>query len=133
VQHTIRPLLDNPRLWQLALAVYWIALFVGTHVPVDRVPSAVGSADKIAHLGAFAVLAFLFATTWQLSAGHLMTRHLVWCWIVIAVYGGFEEITQPIVGRIASVVDWLADVAGAAIGLLAFVIMRQFLQRKRTN
>src|SRR5688572_7894608 len=121
MQHTIRRLLNNPRIWQLALAVYWIALFVGTHIPIDRVPSAVGSADKLAHLGAFAVLAFIFATTWQLSAGHLMSRHLVWSWIVIAIYGGFEEITQPIVGRVASVVDLLADVTGAALGLLLFV------------
>jgi VanZ family protein len=133
VPHIIRRLLNNPRLWQLALAVYWIALFVGTHRPVERVPSAVGSADKFAHLGAFAVLAFIFATTWQLSAGHLMTRHLVWSWIVIAIYGGFEEITQPIVGRFASVVDWLADVTGAALGLLMFLIVRNYLQRDRAT
>ena len=130
---TIRRLLNNPRLWQLALAVYWIALFAGTHIPIDRVPRSVGSADKLAHLGAFAVLAFIFATTWQLSAGHLMTRHLVWSWIVIAIYGGFEEITQPIVGRVASVADWLADVTGAALGLLAFVMIRRYLQRARST
>jgi VanZ family protein len=129
VHSIIRRLLSNPRLWQLALAVYWIALFVATHIPIDRVPRAVGSADKIAHLAAFAALAFLFATTWQLSAGHLMTRHLVWSWIVIAIYGGFEEITQPLVGRVASVVDWLADVTGAALGLVMFVVVRRFLQR----
>jgi VanZ family protein len=62
-----------------------------------------------------------------------MTRHLVWSWIVIAIYGGLEEITQPIVGRVASVIDWLADVAGAAIGLLVFVIIRQFFQRDRMS
>jgi VanZ family protein len=115
-----RRCLRNPQLWQLALACYWSALFIGTHVPIDRIPLHQGSADKVAHLAAFAGLAMIFATTWQLSAGRLMTRHLVWAWVVIAFYGAVEEITQPLVGRVASIWDWFADGTGAAIGLAVF-------------
>jgi VanZ family protein len=122
--------LRSSRLWQYALAVYWVALFIGTHIPIDRIPLHQGSADKAAHLAAFAGLAMIFATTWQLSAGRLMTRHLMWVWIVIAIYGGVEEITQPLVGRVASVWDWLADSIGAALGLLAFVVIRRVIEAK---
>jgi VanZ family protein len=70
----------------------------------------------------------LFATTWQLSAGRLMARHLVWAWIVLAIYGVVEEMTQPPVGRVASIWDWIADVCGAGLGLLAFVLFRRVFE-----
>lgn len=113
-------LLKNPRFWLAALALYWVALFVGTHIPVERVPDAVGSADKIAHFLAFGTLAMIFAATWQTFAGRLKFRKLVWIWVIIATYGALEELTQPFVNRVASIYDWLADISGAAIGLAVF-------------
>jgi VanZ family protein len=122
-------LLHDPRLWRLALAVYWIALFTATHIPVERVPRAVGSADKFVHVAAFTLLAGIFATTWQISAGRLNYRHLLWAWTAIVLYGALEEATQPFVNRTASLMDWLADATGAAIGILLFVFARRFRER----
>lgn len=112
--------LTNHRLWQLLLAGYWITLFVATHVPQDFPGVPGGQSDKVAHFAAYAVLAALFATTWQLSAGVLTKVHLRWAWILTAAYGGIDEWTQLFVGREASFLDWLADAAGAAAGLAVF-------------
>jgi VanZ family protein len=118
-------LLRNARLWQLALAVYWAALFVATHIPIDRVPQAAQKADKFVHIFAFTGLAWLFAMTWELSAGRLNSRHLMRAWFLIVLYGAFEEATQPLVGRYASFFDLLADATGAALGLALFVWTRR--------
>jgi VanZ family protein len=120
-------LLQNARLWQLALAVYWVALFIATHIPIERMPPAATAHDKIAHLFAFAGLAALFAMTWELSAGRLNVRHLLRAWVVLMLYAAFEEATQPIVNRYASVFDWLADAVGAAIGLAIFWLVRNWV------
>jgi VanZ family protein len=120
-------LLRNARMWQLALAVYWIALFIATHIPIERVPPAATTYDKVAHLVAFAGLGALFAATWEISAGRLNARHLLRAWFVIMLYAAFEESTQPIVNRHASILDWLADAVGAAIGLLLFLWLRRRL------
>ncbi|MCI0335546.1 MAG: VanZ family protein [Planctomycetes bacterium] len=126
MRNLLSRLLNNPRLWQLALACYWLALFIGSHMPIERIPLSGGTADKFAHVAAFAVLAVIFAITWQVSAGRLMTRHLVWAWVVIALYGALEEVTQPLAGRVASIWDWLADASGAALGLMLFACIRRF-------
>jgi VanZ family protein len=110
----------NRQFWQWLLAGYWLMLFAATHMPknLPGVPS--GHGDKLAHFSAYAVLAGLIATTWQLSAGVLTFAHLRWAWIVIAAYGAIDEWTQLAVGRDASLLDWLADCAGACAGLAVF-------------
>ena len=108
------------KLWQLALAGYWLALFAATHVPptVVRVPG--GRVDDVIHLVTYAVLAGLLATTWQQSAGRLTVRHLRWAWTALAAYAACDELTQIPVGRTASWDDWLADSLGALVGLALF-------------
>ena len=119
--------LRHPRVWQFVLACYWAILFVATHrATIPRVLPGRGS-DKLAHVSAFAVLAAIFAITWQLSSGRLIVRHLCWIWVVVAIYGALDEWTQIAVGRNASARDWAADAIGAALGLLLF----HWLQRSR--
>jgi VanZ family protein len=112
--------LSNPRLWQAALVCYWLALFIVTHIPIERLALHRGSADKFAHVGAFAVLSMLLACTWRLSTGRLHLRQLVWVWLIVVLYGAIEETTQPMVNRVASSFDWLADAVGATLGLTVF-------------
>jgi len=121
----------NYKLWQLALVAYWLAIFVGTHVPGDFLPEPSDGWDKVVHFSAYAALAVLVATTWQLAAGQLMFRHLRAAWIVIAIYGALDEWTQSFVGRDASVYDWLFDIAGAATGLALFVWLRERIGARR--
>jgi len=118
--------LKSPKFWQLALAGYWLALFIGTHIPIARLASDRGSADKFVHVAAFALLSILLAITWRVSAGRLQRRELISIWVIVVLYGALEETTQPLMSRTASLVDWFADGIGAALGL---TIYRWFLDR----
>jgi VanZ family protein len=86
--------------------------------------------DKVAHVVAFAVLAVMLATTWQMSAGQLSALQLGGAWLAILFYAGFDEWTQSFVGREASVWDWTADAAGAAVGLALFAWFRRSIRRR---
>ncbi|MEM6314676.1 MAG: VanZ family protein, partial [Planctomycetota bacterium] len=94
----------------------WVAMFVVTHVPSfhtgDPETGRMGF-DKIAHFLGFALLA-------------CMLRVMLWWRVVVivgvlAVYGVVDELTQPIVGRTADPVDWVADMLGVGFGLLAAI------------
>ncbi len=122
--------LKNPRLWQLALVGYWILLIISTHLPISKPLGTNDQIDKLAHTTAFAGLAFLLASAWQLAVGQLNLRHLVLVWFVVVAYGAIDEWTQIPVGRTCSIWDWYADAVGAVLGLMLFAGVRQFLQRR---
>ena len=112
---------------QLVLAGYWIALIVATHLP-PTTPFLPGQTiDKLVHALVYTLLAGLLASAWELAAGVLMLRHLFWTWVVVAVYGALDEITQIPVGRECSFWDWSADAIGAVIGLALFVAVRRLI------
>jgi VanZ family protein len=128
-----KQLVMMPRFWQAMLAFFWLALFVGTHLTKRASVSPTDHLDKIAHFGAFLVLALLFAATWQISAGLLTGAHLRIAWIVLALYAAIDEWTQLLVGRDASVIDWLADVTGAALGLALFAHVGKWRRRRQID
>ena len=99
------------------LGLYWLALFVGTHMPFSLRGMGHGS-DKILHMGAFTGLAFLMGLgiggrrpTWRTFALVLASAVL---------YGGFDELSQLLVGRQCEFWDWVADLCGAVLGLFAY-------------
>lgn len=98
-----------------ALAIYWSTMFFGTHLPAMP-QSLAGQSDKVLHCGAYFGLATLLLT-WRISRGPVSFRDIVLIWLMIGLYGIFDEVTQPLVGRHADYEDWLADLTGAAIGL----------------
>jgi VanZ family protein len=110
------------------LVVYWIALFAATHVPAVHPPLALVHADKMAHAGMYAVLALLLAVAWSQRAW-VSWRAILAVFALLAIYGVLDEVTQPMVGRSADVLDWLADMAGAIGGLAIFVAARGLRQR----
>ena len=114
---------------KLLLAGYVLALVTGTHIPLTEPLLKVefDNLDKVLHFSAYAVLAFLLATVWQLSSGILTTRHLVWAWLALVTFGAMDELTQPLVNRDCSFWDLTADALGAATGLAAFVWVRKRL------
>lgn len=67
-------------------------------------------ADKLYHFVAFAAL--------MLPCGVLPRRMCLIILLAALVFGGAIELVQPVVGRTASMVDFLADCAGAASGLI---------------
>jgi VanZ family protein len=128
---SLRRLLRSPLVWQLVLAGYWLALFVGTHIPKTMPVLPGDQSDKLVHFAAFAMLAALLATTWQLAAGKLNYRHLAAVWIVVAIYGAVDEWTQSFVGRDTSVWDWTADATGALLALILFAWIHRSTKRYR--
>lgn len=113
----------------VVLAIYWIALFISTHVPLSEVEGLPEHADKGMHFGAYAGLAFLLGL--YLGAGRPMRwrRYLAAFGIVIG-YGVLDELLQiPLESRSGDPYDLLADAIGAAIGLGALFVVRTVLDR----
>lgn len=110
-------------LWRKAL-IYREAIAVGLVIlyaslirePHIHLPQ-VAFADKWGHLLAYAVLGGALA--WDLIRDK---RKVLWIWVVglslPIVYGGLIEILQGafFAPRTAEWLDWLADIAGTAIG-----------------
>jgi VanZ family protein len=99
----------------MILALYWGAMFYGTHT---RLPPGIlpGNSDKYAHLGAYAGLGALLLAV-RATRGNYPWSSVAGRWLVLACYGAFDELTQLLVNRNADVMDWLADIAGSALGL----------------
>jgi VanZ family protein len=108
------------RLTLLLLVFYWIALFVGTHVPRPTVDLG-GFNDKFLHFGAYAGLAFLLA--WSLAGFRPTIRVILSVILIVAVYGMLDELTQLLIpARSGELGDWGADIAGCMVGLAAYSI-----------
>ena len=76
--------------------------------------------DKVVHLFLYAVLGWLVTRT-------LRTRHfasLGAALIGIAVFGVLDEWHQQFFGRDPNLVDWIADVIGASLGIAAATRVR---------
>lgn len=103
-------------LWSTLAGGYWLLIFTLTHVPIN-VPGAANSLDKLQHLGAFFGLAVLLAAAYDAWRG-LNVAGCGWILLATSLYGAIDELTQALVPhRYPSVFDWLADVAGAALGV----------------
>lgn len=102
----------------VVLACYWLALYVGTHLPnppaIPLQPS-----DKLLHVVAYAGLALLVSLNWSLRRP-LGWRRGVAVLVLLAAFAVFDELTQILVGRTCDFYDWLADVVGVLIGLALF-------------
>jgi VanZ family protein len=116
------------RILTVGTALYWLAMFVGTHVP--HPPHALESdgADKWMHFGAYLGLVVLLSAvlTVRRPANAFLIIKIV---ALVAVVGAFDEITQPLVGRDCELLDWVADVTGALLG--SSVVVGLSLARRR--
>jgi hypothetical protein len=118
----VRSTASRLRPWlSLAAIGYFVALFIGTHMP--RLPTGIsaGLSDKHLHFLAYGGLAFLLAARAACSRP-VTARILVKLWLLLGVYGALDELLQIPVGRDAEILDWVMDVTGAASGLLACAI-----------
>ncbi len=102
------------------LAVTVLVSLAVLFAPGSDVPSAPPGVDKLVHLLLF--LALALAGRW---AG-IRARPLP---LLLVAYAGLSEVVQAVsdLQRSGSVLDWLADVAGAGLGLLAW----RRLERRR--
>lgn len=116
------------RLTTILLGVYWLAIFVATHLPSSSLPS-LGS-DKTYHLIAFGGLSLLLS--WVMSQTiRSVAKQTVMVLAICMLYALFDEWSQQFVaGRQPDVSDVLADAYGTVLGVLAFRLARVWLPRE---
>ena len=110
---------------RLALAVlilYWVGIFIASHIPKSRVPKGWEVSGARLHAGAYFVLTLLvFANARFLRRVSLRAKK-TWLLVgLIAVYAGLDEFLQNFVqGRDGSAIDWAIDMASClfCVGLL---------------
>ncbi len=100
----------------ILLLVYATTLVVFTHLPVEDVPDT-GASDKLLHFGAYAVLGVLAAANLRVRRTPTIAQGIL-IWGGLAVFGAFDEMTQALVERSPELLDWSADIVGAAAGVL---------------
>jgi len=98
------------------LAAAWAGAFVATHVPASGLTGLHGS-DTQMHLLGYMGLAGLFWLLRRLQS-HSVARRGPVVLAVLMVYGVLDELTQPLVGRSAGMLDWLADATGIALAVI---------------
>lgn len=116
------------------LGLYWIGLFTLTHIPRLTPPPELPINDKLSHFLGYGLLTVLFmmarATSVPLRAAvYLQT------FVILAVYGIFDELSQILAGRSCELMDWVADLAGIACGLVGIAVISalwQYSRKQRT-
>jgi VanZ family protein len=106
----------------IVLVCYWIALFLGTHWPRAHEVLRIGASDKALHFCAYFGLALLVGVNWSLRAPFGWRQRGI-ALLLVVVFGALDELTQIPVGRDASIYDWLADAAGAVLGIATCVAL----------
>lgn len=114
--------------WLILLVAYsYLLYFLSSSVvtiPGPRFPLK----DKVLHFGAYGVMAWL---AWQVLRRWTEAGHGFWAWLYAAVYGATDEWHQYYVpGRYADVWDWVADITGAALTLLAANLWLSYRQKQ---
>jgi len=119
------------RVFGILCTVVWIAAFIATHLPAEKLPRTAVS-DKVLHFVCYFVIASLFLLTLAgLDLKRARRVAIVFC--VVILYGAFDEITQMFVNRTASVLDWTADSLGVIAALLAVELVLALAAKRRTG
>lgn len=128
----MRATINGLRIAIVALFGYWVLLFIGTHIPSNKLLASLHQSDKVLHLCAFAGLAFLMA--WAIPTNmRKRYRNTLLAAFVTVVYAGLDELLQIPVGRTADWKDFYADCFGIGIGLLIYTLVRALILRAQWN
>ena len=98
-----------------ATIIISIAIGLATLTPVEKLPQVSGS-DKVYHLISFAILTLPIA---------IIRPRAIWIILSLSIaFGGAIELLQPLVNRNCEMADFLADAAGAVLGVLVARVFR---------
>jgi VanZ family protein len=112
------------RVWWIWVG-YWVILFALTHVPPhDRLSIAVNHLDKVVHFVLYAGLTCLGGYSHRIRYRKLSVASLVSWGVIYAAFAAWDEWSQGWIGRIPSLGDWVADVAGIAVGTAFWLLLR---------
>lgn len=102
---------------QLPALLYIVAIFVGGSWPMTGPGPSVS--DKTLHFLVFLGLAVALIPA--LSVASWRKRRLVWSLVLASTVGALLEFWQALLPhRSAEFLDWAADTAGAALGVLCY-------------
>ena len=113
---------NKPKLFLYTpLALYWLALFIGTTLPTDEIPQMFKTQDKIEHFLGYFGLAVL-VNLWmhfQTKLDFLKRKAHIFSFLVVTCYAAIDEIHQLFIpGRDCDILDWTADSIGGLIGVI---------------
>lgn len=114
---------------RLPLLVYWCALMLALHYPdIPMAHKAPRGADKFVHVllyGVLAGLARLVAGRQVSASGRLSSawRRSLLVFVLVVVQAIVDEITQPLTGRTADLLDFGCDLLGGACALVLFHVL----------
>lgn len=131
-----RPVQQRLRPWvKAALVLYWIALFLGTHVPQPDLGDLPKHSDKFLHFAGYAGLSFLLGLFIALRSKRMRPRDYAMAFGIAAVYAVIDELLQliPVLNRHGDVYDALADWCGAVLGLLALAVVLGIAKRRENS
>ena len=96
--------------WLIIAVFSTVILVFFTHLPQDVMPDRlqVSGLDKLEHVVAYGAIALLFI----LSLNSFSVFSALILFFAISAFGAVDELTQPFVNRVASPIDWLADIIG---------------------
>jgi VanZ family protein len=99
-----------------AFVVAVLVSFAVLFAPPSDVPDSPPGVDKLVHLGLFLLLAL--TARWA-GTGRAAVAG------VLVLYAGLSEVVQglDVIGRDASVADWVADALGVLTGLLVWAAL----------
>ena len=99
------------------LCMYWVTLFVATHIPLPPAALPAGS-DKVVHFVTYCPLAILLTLYLRLKNRGRGAAVRTAC-LVLTVWIILDELLQiPVPGRFADFDDGVADAAGSITGAL---------------
>lgn len=111
----------NQRIALTLLAFYWVAMVIGTHIPIEQFPYTFNWVDKVYHLLTYAVLAALIVNAFGFHGSvKIGSRAAIGLIVLLVLHGAVDELTQSFIpGRVPSMADWIADGIGGALGVVA--------------
>ena len=100
----------------------WVGCMLTAFTMTNLLPREPGRRlvdDKVLHFAGFLVLG-LVTIRWLFNRAAQPTyRRALAGFTFLAAYAIIVEITQPLIGRSCELGDWLADLGGAACGVIA--------------
>jgi len=117
-----KPTNRSRTVFRVGFVMYTMALLTATHWPGLTIQGPIDRTDLVIHAGVLCVwTCLLFGTRWVATGGcGCLKRRLVWTGVAGLVYSVFDELTQPMFGRVADPWDIAADWFGvlAACGVI---------------
>jgi VanZ family protein len=117
----------------LLLACLWAGLiFYLSHQPNVPVPQLFTMQDKVMHFTAYAILGFLgMGSVRAMAHGYRPEQAWLIC-LLVSLYGISDEFHQYFIpGRMADVLDVVADIAGGLLGTWVMYYLVRLAARRR--